>query len=116
MGEALRQCDVCRAFNGAPHLPVTRTSSASPFDEELQVALLCRGDTIALHAMDTYSNYSLLEVLGALCGSRIAVLGSPRIIQMDSGDEWRNEIRTDFCTNRNIRLQFHGKGARPWLL
>ena len=35
---------------------------------------------------------------------------------MDSGGEWRTEVWADSCSERNIRLQFRGKGARPWVL
>ena len=75
--------------------------------------------------MDMYTKYSLLvrvfsentlEVWGASAGSRIAVFGQPSSIRMDSGGEWGNGIPTDFCSGRNVRLRFHGKGARPWPL
>ena len=75
--------------------------------------------------MDMYSEYTLsvlacsktpLEVRGAFAGSRIAAFGPPRTVQMDARGERKNGIWADFCTERDIRLQLQGKGARPWFL
>ena len=57
----LGNCEVCRAFDKAPHLPVAGTSSVSCFNERIQVDLLFSGDIIAVHAMDAFSKYSLLH-------------------------------------------------------
>ena len=35
---------------------------------------------------------------------------------MDEGGEWKNEVRTDYCPERRIKLLFHGVGAHRWLL
>ena len=35
---------------------------------------------------------------------------------MVGGGEWKNEIRTDFCSEGRIKLHFQGVGAHPWLL
>ena len=48
----LGPCEVCRASEEAPHLPVAGTSAAPPFNEKLQVVLLSVGGVGALHAMD----------------------------------------------------------------
>ena len=52
-----------RASDMAPRLPVTGTSSVSPFNEKLQVDLRSSGDTTALRATDMYSEYSLPALL-----------------------------------------------------
>ena len=81
-------------------------------------------DNFALRAIDLYSKYSLPlrvcaknpeEVWHAAEGSRNAVCGRPKTIQMDSGGEWRNGNRTDFRVERNFRLEFQWKGAHPRL-
>ena len=35
---------------------------------------------------------------------------------MESGGEWKHGVRKDFCSERNVRLQFQGKGVHPWTL
>ena len=57
----LENCEVCRAFDKAPHLPIAGTSSVSCFNERVQVDLLFLDDIIAAHAMDAFSKYSLLH-------------------------------------------------------
>ena len=37
-------------------------------------------------------------------------------VQLDGGGKRKNKIWTDFRPERNIRPQFQGKGATPWLL
>ena len=46
----------------------------------------------------------------------MAVFGRQMTIQMDSGGEWGDDLRAAFCAERNIHLQFQGKGAHPWIL
>ena len=57
---ALEHCDACKAFEKAPHAPIAGTLRVSMFNEKVQVDLPFLGDLIALHAMDTFSRYSLL--------------------------------------------------------
>ena len=59
-GEVLESCDVCEAFDKAPHVPTAGTSTASMFNEKAQVGLLFSGDLIALQAMDMFPKYSSL--------------------------------------------------------
>ena len=42
--------------------------------------------------------------------------GPPKCVPTDEGKKRKNEIRTDFRTERRIKLQFQGVGAHPWLL
>ena len=35
---------------------------------------------------------------------------------MDEGGGWKNEIWTGPCVERQIKVQFRGVGAHPWLL
>ena len=75
--------------------------------------------------MDVYSNYSCFvrvrsgyrpEVRAASSFSRITVFARLGPIRMDEGCEWGNEIRTDSCAARNIRLRVRGRARarRPW--
>ena len=82
--EVVGNCDVCKAFDSAPAIPVAGTSSVSAFNEKLQVDLLFLDDIIVLHVLDLFSRYSLLapvrsknpeEVWDAFCNSWIAVFG-----------------------------------------
>ena len=57
----LDTCEVCRAFDKAPHLPIAGTSSVSCFNERVQVDLLFLDDILAAHAMDVFSKYSILR-------------------------------------------------------
>ena len=118
--ELVQQCEVCRASDRIPHLPTAGTPSALSFNEKFPVDLLFLVDTIVLHAMDTYSQYSHLVLArrknpprarDAFFSSWIAVFGRPRCIQMDEGRGRKNEIRTNFRAERRIKLGFQGKGA-----
>ena len=40
VGEVVRNCDVCRAFDSAPPIPVAGTSSVSALNEKRQIDLL----------------------------------------------------------------------------
>ena len=77
--EVVNQSEVCQAFN-----------------KKIRVDLLLPADNFALRAIDLYSKYSLPlrvcaknpeEVWHAAEGSRNAVCGRPKTIQMDSGGE-----------------------------
>ena len=57
--EASERCEVCRAFETAPHVPIAGTPAVSAFNGKLQVSILLLGDIIAQHEMDVYSKYSL---------------------------------------------------------
>ena len=99
--EVLEQCEVCRAFDTAPHASVAETSTVAMFNGTLQVALLLLDDVSVPHVLDGFPKYSLLipvrtenpqEVWKAFCGSSIGVFGPPLCIQMDEGEKWRNEL------------------------
>ena len=63
--DVVRGCEICRAFDVAPAIPVAGTSAASSFNERVQVDLLFLGDLIALHVLDLFSRYSLLAPVRA---------------------------------------------------
>ena len=117
--DVLGNCDVCTAFDKAPHVPIAGTSAVLMFNEKAQVDLLFLGDPIVAHAMHVISKNSLLrpvqsknpqEVWGVFCGGRLCTFGPPKCIQMDEGGERQNAICTDFCAERRIKLQF----IRSW--
>ena len=54
-------CDVCRAFDKAPHIPIAGSATAPAFNEKVQAALLFLDDLIVARAMDVFSKYSLLH-------------------------------------------------------
>ena len=92
----LETCEVCRAFDKAPHLPIAGTSSVSCFNERVQVDLLFLDDIIAAHAMGAFSKYSLLrqvksknpqEVWDVFCAGWLDAFGRLKSIQMDEGGE-----------------------------
>ena len=94
--EVLAQCEVCQAFEKAPHYPAAGTSTVATFNEKLQVFLPLLDDITALHVTDVFSTYSLLisartknpwEVWGASRSSWIGVYGPPLGIQIDEGGE-----------------------------
>ena len=123
--EVPHQCDICRAFEQAPYLPIAGTLTASSFNAKLQVGLRFLDHAIGFHGADLYSENSLLIPAhfknpsverDACCSSRIAIVGGPISIQIDEGGEWGSGIRTDSRTGRRIKLRFQGLGARPWLL
>ena len=47
----LERRSICRALENAPHVPIAGTSTVSTLNGELQVNMLFRQDTIALHTM-----------------------------------------------------------------
>ena len=109
---------VCRAFERAPHVLVTGTSTVAMFDENLQVM-------VAGQVMDGFPEYSLMipvrpknpqEVWDASCSSRLGVFGPPLKIQMDEGGEWNNELRAELRSKQQIKLLSQGAGAHPWIL
>ena len=56
------------------------------------------------------------EVWDAACSGWSTSFGRPESMQMYEGGAWKNEIRTDQCAERRIKLQFQGVGAHPCLL
>ena len=123
--EVVNQGDVCKAFDKAPDTPIAGTSTMAMFNEKLQVDLLFSGDPVVLHIMDVFSNYSILtpvrsknplEVWDAFVFCRVGIFGPPKAIQMDEGGGWKNEVWTDFCAGRRIKLFFQGVGDHPWIL
>ena len=101
------------------------TSIVSRFNEMVQVDLLFLDDIIVVHAMDVFSKCSLLhqvksknpqEVWDAFCAGWLGTFGPPKSTQMDEGGEWKNEIWTDYCSDRRIKSVSQGVGAHPWLL
>ena len=123
--EVVNQCDVCKAFDKAPHTPIAGTSAVAMFNEKLQVDLLFLDDLIALHIMAVFPKYSILtlvrsknplEVWDAFVACWIGIFGPPKAIQMDEGGEWKNEVWADFCADRRIKLFFQGVGVHPWIL
>ena len=116
---------VCQSPEKAPRPRVMGTPSASAFHEKIQVDPRFLDDNIALRAMDRNLKYSLLvcvrlkdylQAWGNFARSWIAVSGRPKTVQMDSDEGKENETLADFWTGRNVRLQFQGKDAHPWLL
>ena len=111
----LETCDVRRAFDKVPNIPIAGTATVSAFDEEVQVDLLSLDDLVVVGAMDVFSKYSLLHpaqsknpqgVWDVFCAGWLGTFGPPKCIQMDEGGEWENEIWTGFCWARRIKLQF----------
>ena len=52
--EASENCDVCRAFDKAPHVPIAGAPAVPMFREKARVDLPCLGDLIVLHPMDAF--------------------------------------------------------------
>ena len=85
MGEVLRKCEICPAFDKAPYLRAAGTSPGLPRNEKFQADLLSAGGAIALCAMDMYSECppfvrvrpkNPTGVCDAFPGLRIAVFGA----------------------------------------
>ena len=94
VGDVVSLCDASRAFEKAPHIPISGTSTAPMFNERLQIDLLFLGDIIALHIMDVFSKYSILtrvrpknpqEVWDASLSGWVGVFGAPKRLHLD---EW----------------------------
>ena len=120
--DVVRRCEICRASDVALAIPASAASSPSSSNEKVQVDLLFLGDIIVLRVFDLFARYSRLvparpktpeEVWDTFRNSRIAVFGKPRIIQMDEGGEWGNDLWVDLRTDRYIKLQYQGVGAHP---
>ena len=60
LDDVVSQRDACKAFEKAPHIPISGTSSVSMRNERLHMDLLVLGYIIALHIMDVFSIYSIL--------------------------------------------------------
>merc|ERR1711951_45024 len=58
--EVVRNCEVCRAFDMAPSIPIAGASTVSAFNEKLQVDLLFLGEHIVLHVLEIFPRYSLM--------------------------------------------------------
>ena len=56
--KVLGQCEVCRSFDTASHVPVAGTSTAFIIDEKTQVDPLFLDDILALRAMDVFAKCS----------------------------------------------------------
>ena len=72
-GDIVEECEVRRAFDRAPHLPVAGTSAASPFDGRLQVGIPIPDDVIPtghdfqVSALGSGSFAAPLGGVGCLC-------------------------------------------------
>ena len=84
--KALETCDVCRASDKAPRIPIAKATTVSACNETVQVDLLFLDDHIVARAMDVFSKYSLLrpaqsenpqEVWDAFCAGWLGALGPP---------------------------------------
>ena len=123
--DAAGQCELCQAFDKAPHAPVAGTSTVALFNEELQVDLLFLDDITALHILEVHFRYSFLlpvrannlpEVWDSLCSPWIGGFGPPKCIQMYGGGERKDKSQTELRSERRFQLPFQGAGARPWVL
>ena len=85
--EVANQCDVCKAFDKAPHTPIAGTSTVAMFNEKLQVDLLFLDDLIVLHIMAVFTKNSILtpvrsrnplEVWDAFLACWVGIFGPPR--------------------------------------
>ena len=94
VNQVLETCDVCGAFDKAPHVPIAGTATVSAFNEKVQADLLFLDDLIVAHAMDVFSKYSEnpQEVWGVSCARLFGTFGPPKRIQMGEGGEWKDEI------------------------
>ena len=123
--EVASQCDTCKAFEKAPHIPFAGTSSVSMFNERLRMDLLFLDDITALRIMDVFPKYSIItrvrsrnpqEVWDTFLSSWVGVFGAPKSLHLDEGGEWKNDPWRDPRVERRIKLVFQGVGARPWIL
>ena len=85
--EVLAWCEICQAFEKAPHAPVAGATTVAVFNEKLQAGLPSLDDILALRVMDVFSKNSLLilsrarnpqGVWDAFCSSWVGVL-APRL-------------------------------------
>ena len=90
--EVVAQCDTCEAFDKAPHIPISGTSTVSMFNERLQMDLLFLDDIVALHIKDVFPKYSILtrvrpknpqEVWDAFVSSWVGVFGPPKCLHLE---------------------------------
>ena len=123
--EVVSQCDSCKAFDKAPHIPISGTSTVSMFKERLQMDLLFLDGIIALHIMGVFSKYSILtrvrsknpqEVWDAFISSWVGVFGPPKCLHLDEGVNGKM-ISGETCV-WNVALNWfsRGEGAHPWIL
>ena len=59
VGDVVRECDICRAFDVAPAIPVAGALSVSFFNDKVQTGLLFLDDLVAPRVLDFFSCYSL---------------------------------------------------------
>ena len=104
--DVVAQCDVGAAFEKAPHIPISGTSSASMFNERQRIDLLFLDDIIAQRVMGVFSRYSILtrvrskspeDVWGAFLPSCVGVLGAPKSLHLDGGGAWGNDLWRELC-------------------
>ena len=110
VGDAVNQCEVCRAFDEAPNPPISGRPQDSAFLEKIQADPLSLGAVVAPHAMVP------------LCGDRVAlaaswnaVFGKPGGIRMHVGGAWGNEVRVDFFSERqSVSFEKRGRVCGGW--
>ena len=121
VGDVVRECEICRAFDLATAIPVSGASMASSFNEKVLADLLVLSDPTVAHVLDLFSRYpplvpvrptNLGDVWDTSCASWIAVFGEPRIMQMGEGGEWKNDLRIDFRADRYFKSQREGAGSQ----
>ena len=122
--EVLERCEVCRAFDKDPHVPIIGTSTVPMFHGKLRVDLPLLGDIFFLRATDVRATLSLLipaarrilRKFGAPFAEVNGRLLATKSIQMDEAAKWKHELWMDLCSESRIKFQFQGTGARTWIL
>ena len=126
--EVWEQCDICRAFDQAQHVPIAGPATLSMLNGKLRTDLLFLDHAIALRAMDVSSSRARQsgtpfssrraqknpqEACDAFRIARIGVFGHPKCMQMDGVGGWQNEVRSDLRSGRRVKVGFLGAGALP---
>ena len=121
---ALERCEVRRAAEKSPHVPIGGVSTVSMFTGELQVDLPLSDDIIALRVTDVYSEYTLSipvrskhpqEIRGAYCGGLRGVFGQPEGIQIDEGRNGRMKNRRTSARSAVPSPSSKRRGRYPWI-
>ena len=93
-GEVLEQCEICRAFDKAPRIPIAGTSIFSAINEEVRADLLFLDDAAAARAMyvsriDAFFLPIAPRIVGVhgarFAGRGLPFFGRPRRSQMGEG-------------------------------
>ena len=106
------ECDACAVSKKAPHLTAEGASLVPAFREQVQSDPLFPDSLTKLQDTRVTQRWNWRPQITR----RSRRHGLRFLVNCVCSGEWESEVWAGWYYERDIRLQFQGKGARPWML